>query len=359
MSDEHSDGEASASTVHGPRLLVGDVGGTKTDLAVYAVATGPRSPIITARYPSMQFGSLAALARAFLAAHELEVDFACFDVAGPVAGGHVKLTNLPWELDETELAAELGVRRCWLLNDLLAIASAVPYLVEDDLLSVRGGTTVSGGTVGVIAPGTGLGEAFLTWDGNRYHAYPSEGGHTTFGPVDDVQAELGNWMRSRFDHVSYERVCSGIAFPSIYSFFRDAKGIAESPKVAALLAATASHEQARVILDAALDPQSPDALSSATLDMFVSILGAETANLMLKVLSTGGIYMAGGIALRLAPLLRAEKWMGGAAEAGRLSELIAAVPVHVVSNPQVALIGAAGYGIEQVRHNQPLLHGSS
>jgi len=358
MSDEHSDVEASAATVHGPRLLVGDVGGTKTDLAVYAVATGPRSPIVAARYSSMQYGSLAELAKVFLNQHKLDVDFACFDVAGPVADGHVKLTNLLWELDEVELATALGVRRCWLLNDLLAIASAVPYLVEDDLLLVRGGTAVTGGTIGVIAPGTGLGEAFLTWDGNRYHAYPSEGGHTTFGPVDEIQAELGNWMRRRYDHVSYERVCSGIGFPSIYGFFRDGRGMAESPRIAALLAQTAPHEQARVIVDAALDPHAPDPLCSATLDMFIAILGAETANLMLKVLSTGGIYMAGGLTLRLAPLLRGEQWMGGAAESGRLSELIAAVPVHVISNPQVALIGAAGYGIEQVRHSQPLLHGT-
>ena len=348
----------SAATVHGPRLLVGDVGGTKTDLAVYAVATGPRSPIIAARYPSMQFGSLSALAQAFLAEHKLAVDYACFDVAGPVSNGHVKLTNLPWELDEAELATAIGVRRCWLLNDLLAIASAVPYLVEDDLLLVRGGTAVSGGTIGVIAPGTGLGEAFLTWDGNRYHAYPSEGGHATFGPVDDVQAELGNWMRRRFDHVSYERVCSGIGIPSIYGFFRDGRGLAENPKIAALLAQTAAQEQARVILDAALDPRAPDPLCAATLETFVAILGAETANLILKVLSTGGVYMAGGLVLRLAPLLRSEQWMGGAAEVGRLSQLIAGVPVNVISNPHVALIGAAGYGIEQVRHDQPLLHGT-
>lgn len=357
MSDEQTDVEASAATVHGPRLLVGDVGGTKTDLAVYAVAAGPRSPIVAARYPSTQHGSLDALARAFLAQHRLEVDFACFDVAGPVADGHVKLTNLPWELDEAELATALGVRRCWLLNDLLAIASAVPYLVEDDLLQVRGGTAASGGTIGVIAPGTGLGEAFLTWDGNRYRAFPSEGGHTTFGPVDDLQAELGAWLRRRFNHVSYERVCSGIGIPSIYGFFRDGRGMAEDAHVAARLSQTPAHEQARVILDAALDPHAPDALSQATLDMFIRILGAETANLMLKVLSTGGIYMAGGLALRLAPQLRSEQWMGGAAEAGRLSNLIAAMPIYVISNPEVALIGAAGYGIEQVRHGQPLLHG--
>jgi glucokinase len=332
-----------------PRLLAADVGGTKTDLGVFTLEAGPRAPLLTGRLPSAQHANLASLARAFLDEHGVEVECACFAVAGPVVGGHAKLINLPWALDEGTLARALGIEAAWLLNDLLATATAVPALTPGDLVTLNVGEPVPGGTIAVIAPGTGLGEAFLTWDGARYRAYPSEGGHASFGPTTPTELELCRYLAERFGHVSYERVCSGLGIANVYRFHRDRADAPESPAIAAKLAQTAEPEQALVIVDAALDPETPDALCALTLATFVSVLGSETANLILKVLATGGVYVAGGIPPRILPALRASGFLAAARSKGRFAALIARTPIHVVVNPQVALLGAASHGLERMR----------
>jgi glucokinase len=342
--------------VRGPRLLAGDIGGTKTDLAIFDRVSGPRAPLVSGRLLSEQYARLEDLVHDFLMQHDLSIDYACFDVAGPVIDGHVKLTNLPWELDEATLTQALNVHAVWLLNDLLAIASAVPFLVPRDLHPLNAGTPSHGGTIAVIAPGTGLGEAFLTWDGARYHAYPSEGGHTDFGPINRTQVDLLLYLRDRFEHVSYERVCSGIGLPNIYQFLRDTQRAPESPVIAARLGQTPLHEQAHVIIDAALHVQPSDQLCAATVDLFVAILGAETANLLLNVLATGGVYMTGGIPLHIRPALERGTLMQAAMSKGRFADLIGQVPIQLITYPQVALLGAAGYGLEQMGAVRPLMH---
>ena len=344
------------SKTGGPRLLAGDIGGTKTDLAIYTLASGPHTPITSGRLPSAKYENLESLVRDFLAQVDMTVDYACFDVAGPVINGNAKLTNLPWALNEAALQQALGVRAVWLLNDLLAIANAVPHLLQEDLYTLNPATPVPGGTIAVIAPGTGLGEAFLTWDGHRYHAYPSEGGHSTFGPINEIQMELFLYLSKQFGHVSYERVCSGLGIPNIYSFFKDSGYAPESPTLAAELAETPQNEKARVIVNAAMDANAPDQLCAATLETFVSILGAETANLMLKVLSEGGVYIAGGIPMKILPALQDDTFMKGVTNKGRLSDVVSQFPIYVIQNPQVALIGVASYGIEMVRAHFPLAH---
>jgi glucokinase len=329
----------------GPGLLAADIGGTKTDLGVYALGSGPRAPLATGRLPSTDYDGIVPLARAFLDAHGLAVEYACFDVAGPVVDGRAKLTNLPWALEEAALARSLGVKAVWLLNDLVATAAAVPYLGAGDIVTLNAGRPAAGGTIAVIAPGTGLGEAFLTWDGSRYRAYASEGGHATFGPVTPEEAALYLYVRERFGHVSYERVCSGIGMPNLYAFHRDMRHAAESPRIAARLAEAPEHEQARVIIDGALDPATPDPLCVATLENFVAILGTETSNLMLKTLSTGGVYLAGGISARILPMLQAGGFLARAKDKGRMSDVVARMPIHVVTVPQVALLGAASHGL--------------
>ena len=179
-----------AHRVPGPCLLAADIGGTKTDLGVYALGSGPRAPLATGRLPSTDYDGIVPLARAFLDAHGLAVDYACFDVAGPVVDSRAQLTNLPWVLEEAPLARALGVKAVWLLNDLVATAAAVPHLAASDVVALNAGRAVAGGTIAVIAPGTGLGEAFLTWDGHRYRAYASEGGHASFGPATPDEAAL-------------------------------------------------------------------------------------------------------------------------------------------------------------------------
>jgi glucokinase len=335
--------------VSAERLLAADIGGTKVDLGVYAIGAGPRAPLATGRLASADYAGIAPLARAFLDAHGLAVDYACFAVAGPVVDGRTRLTNLAWVLEESELAGALRLKSAWLLNDLVATASAVPHLAADDLVTLNAGTPAAGGTIAVIAPGTGLGEAFLTWDGSRYRAHPSEGGHASFGPATPDEAALYLYVRERFGHVSYERVCSGIGLPNLYAFHRDRRGVGESPTVAALLAAGPENDRARAIIDGALDPAAPDPLCAAALETFVAILGTETSNLMLKTLSTGGVYVAGGIAARIAPLLQAGGFLARVRDKGRMSAVVARMPVHVVTAPHAALVGAASHGLERMQ----------
>lgn len=333
----------------GPCLLAADIGGTKTDLGVYSLDSGPRAPIATGRLPSAAYDGIESLARVFLDERHLAVDFACFDVAGPVVEGRARLTNLPWALEEAALARSLDVAAVWLLNDLVATATALPYLLPEDLVTLNAGSPVHGGTIAVIAPGTGLGEAFLTWDGSRYRAYASEGGHATFGPTTPAEVELYRYLSGQFGHVSYERVCSGIGMPNLYRFHRDRTGVRESPAIAARLAHAAEPQQARAIIDGALDLAAPDPLCAAALDTFVSVLGTETANMMLKTLSTGGVYLAGGIPARILPVLRSGAFLARVLDKGRMSEVLARMPIHVVTAPQVALVGAASHGLERMR----------
>jgi glucokinase len=326
-------------------LLVGDVGGTKVDLAVYSREAGPRAPVAQAELPSARFASLEEVARAFLDQVRLSARQACFAVAGPVQSGRAELTNLPWVIDESRLARELGLEAVYLLNDLEAMAYAIPLLGPADLRILSAREPVPGGTIAVIAPGTGLGEAFLTWDGRRYRAHASEGGHADFAPTDALQIGLIEYLQGRFGHVSVERACSGIGIPHLYTYLRGRGTPAESPALADELAAAA--DETPVILARALDPTAPDPLCAATLDLFVRIFGAEAGNLALKVLATGGVYLAGGIPQRILPALEDGRFLEAFRDKGRMGELLAQMPVQVIL-ARAALLGAAAYGLEHM-----------
>lgn len=324
-------------------LLAGDIGGTKTALAVYSSAAGPRAALAQAEFPSTGYPDLPAIVRVFLAQVKLPVGRACFAIAGPVIGGSAKTTNLPWLVDAAALGEELGFSEVHLLNDFEAIARAVPALDKEDLYCLNAGESVPGGAIAVIAPGTGLGEAFLTWDGQRYLAHASEGGHADFAPIDATQIGLLRYLTDRFDHVSFERVCSGIGIPHIYDYLRDSGYAPETPEIASQLASIS--DRTPIIVEAALHPAAPCRLCAATLDVFVSILAAEAGNLTLKVLATGGLYLGGGIPVRMLPALERASFMQAFRRKGRLGELLARVPVQIIVSP-AALIGAATYGLE-------------
>ena len=324
-------------------LLVGDIGGTKTDLAVVSARKGPRHRLAYRRYPSRDYARLEDVVRAFRSEFDvLEVEAACFDVAGPVVGGTAQLTNLPWQLDEAALARDLGLRHAWLVNDLVATAAAVPLLRTDELDVVQDGAAQAGGAIAVLAPGTGLGEAFLTLDGDGYRPQASEGGHAAFSPAGQLELELLRHLWRRFEHVSVERVASGIGIPNVYEFLRDERGIAESPALAGRL--NGAEDRTHPILEAAVDPESPDPLARATVDLFLQVLGTEAANLALKVLATGGIYLAGGIAQRLCERLPASGFLDALRRSGRFRSTLERVPVAVVRG-EVALLGAASVGL--------------
>lgn len=322
-------------------LLAGDIGGTKTDLALFTVEAGPRAPVVQAEFASKHYPNLQAIVREFIAKHPAPIEHACFDVAGPVIAGRATITNLPWVVDAAELAQELGIASAYLMNDLEATALSVPLLGAADIHTLAVGEAVAGGPIAVVAPGTGLGEAFLTWEGNRPHAHASEGGHVDFGPTDATQLGLLSYLQERDGHVSVERVCSGIGIPNIYAYLRESGRAPESPALAQQLAA--AEDRTPLIVQAALQAQ-PDALSAATLETFVAILGAEAGNLALKVLATGGVYLGGGIPKRILPTLSSGRFIESFRGKGRMAGLLTRVPVHVILD-QTALFGAASYGL--------------
>jgi glucokinase len=327
-------------------LLAGDIGGTKTNLAIYDPEAGPRRPLVTATLPSTEYPSLEALVRSFLSDVEIEADVTriCFGVAGPVVAGQASITNLPWVMDESQLGEALGVTPVRLLNDLEAIAYAIPRLEPDDLHTINEGKAAPKGAIAVIAPGTGLGEAFLTWDKDRYCAHPSEGGHADFAPTDVLELGLLRYLWDQYEHVSNERVCSGLGLPNIYAYLK-ASGYADEPTWLAERLAQAQ-DATPVIVSNALDQEECCALCEGTLRTFVSILGAEAGNLVLKTMATGGVYLGGGISPRILPALDEGVFLRAFCHKGRMRELLARVPVHVILNDQAALLGAAAYGLD-------------
>jgi glucokinase len=326
-------------------LIAGDIGGTKTDLAIYSIQSGPHAPLAETEVHSANYPSLQAMVMEFLGQVKISVDVASFDVAGPVINGRVKTTNLPWVMDESTLAAELNLKAVHLINDLEAVALSVPALRPQDVLTINKGEAVASGPIAVIAPGTGLGESFLTWNGSQYVAHGSEGGHSDFAPTDERQIRLLQYLLPRLGHVGVERVCSGIGVPNIYEFLRDEEKIAERPEVAQSIAAAKDHTKA--IVEAAFDPQHPSELCLATVEMLVSILASEAGNLALKVLATGGVYLAGGIALHLVKLLQRPEFVQVFTRKGRFKDLMERMPIHIITT-RAALVGAATFGLQSL-----------
>jgi glucokinase len=239
----------------------------------------------------------------------------------------------------------LDLKAAHLMNDLEAVARAVPALRAEDMITINKGEPVANGPIAIIAPGTGLGESFLTWDGSEYIAHGSEGGHSDFAPTDERQIRLLHYLLPRFGHVGVERVCSGIGVPNIYEFLRDEEKIPERPEVAQSIVSAKDHTKA--IVEAALDPHYPSELCLATVDLLVSILASEAGNLALKVLATGGVYLAGGIALHLVKLIQQPQFVQTFARKGRFKDLMERMPIHIITT-RAALVGAATFGLQSL-----------
>lgn len=324
-------------------ILAGDIGGTKTILALFSPETGPHSPQAEAIFPSREYPSLEAIIQAFQVHYPGPFTAACFGVAGPVVGRRAEITNLPWVIEADRVSAVCNIPIVGLLNDLEAIAHAVPILEPEDVAMLNVGQVVPGGAIAVIAPGTGLGQAYLTWNGLTYQTNPSEGGHASFAPNTPTEIALLQYLFERLDHVSVERVCSGIGIPNIYAYFRDRVFERETPAVAERL--RIARDPTPVIVSAALDPDNPCPLSAATLETFVRILAAESGNLALKVFATGGVYIGGGIPPRILPALRDDRFLAGFTDKGRFGALLERVPVAVILNARAALLGAANVAL--------------
>jgi glucokinase len=325
-------------------LLAGDIGGTKTVLAIYA-PDGGLSPQIQTTFKSTDYPNLKTIVLDFLADAGISVDKAVFGVAGPVVDGEARATNLPWVISEAILRQAMELREVKLLNDMEATAYGVPYLASTDLYTLNDVTPQSGTAI-VIAPGTGLGEAILIYkghDGTRpaWHVIPSEGGHTDFAPTNLFEIRLLRFLMGKFGHVSYERVCSGNGMPNIYAYLRKNRFAPEKPEVAKALRKAA--DPTPIIVKAAMAGECE--LSIATLNAFVSILGAEAGNLALKVMATGGVYLGGGIPPKILAKLKDGTFMAAFVNKGRFAEMLAQIPVYVILNERTALLGAACYGL--------------
>lgn len=322
--------------------LAGDIGGTKTALAIFSTQAGIRNPLAQATFPSGRYKSLEDIVKEFLADKNLQVTHASIGVAGPVMNDRAHVTNLPWVVDARVLRQALDGAPVRLLNDLEAIAHAIPFLEPADLETLNVGTTELRGPLAVIAPGTGLGEAFLIWDGKRYRSFPSEGGHADFAPTNPIEIELLNYLHPHFGHVSYERVCSGMGIPNLYAFLKDSGRFTEPEWLRDEIAS--AEDVTRIIVQLAVEGKAE--ICVETLKLFVSILGSEAGNLALKVLATGGVYLAGGIPPRILPQLKEKNFIESFTHKGRFENWLAKVPVHVIVNPSIALLGAVCHGLE-------------
>lgn len=323
-------------------VLAGDVGGTSTRLAYFEQRGAELAIRAEGHFPSAQFPSLYRIVQLFRSQHGLIPQRACFGIAGPIIDESVKTPNLPWHIDGTQLAQEVGLPEVQLINDLTANTYGIAMLKDRDLAVLNEGQAEPTGTIAVVSPGTGLGEALAYWDGRGHRPLPSEAGHADFAPRNDLEADLLHYLRSQFGRVSYERVVSGPGLVNIYHFLRDRHYADEDPSIAAELAQA---DPAPVITRAALAGSS--ALCLRALEVFVSICGAECGNAALRFLATGGIYLGGGIPPRILTKLQEPAFLDAFCGKGRLSPLLASIPVKVILNDRTALFGAGRAAVMQ------------
>ena len=316
-------------------VLAGDIGGTKTRLAVIEVNGTQVRIEREADYPSRDYVAFEALLGDFLADAKSSLH-AVFGIAGPLRGRVVQTTNLPWRIDADALQRQFGFAHCTLLNDLEATAYGLPALGADDLLTLQTGAPDAGGNAAVIAAGTGLGEAGLFWDGQCHQPFATEGGHASFSPGDELEMSLLRYLQQRHRHISWERVVSGTGLLSLYKFLCLYHRVAAPQWLAEEMR---GGDAAAVIAGAALSGR--DKICIKTLDWFVRLYGAEAGNLALKVMSKGGLYLGGGIAPKILPLLQEGAFLDAFLNKGRMRPLLEAMPVKVILNDRAALFGAA------------------
>lgn len=320
-------------------ILAGDIGGTKTVLSIMTRdASGSLTCLQEQTFSSQQFPEFDDILTAFLPAG-VNIKSACFGVAGPVVNQRCHTTNLPWVLDAEELKTKLNTSKVKLLNDLEAMALGMLYLPEDDLVELNPNSQTQAGNIAVIAAGTGLGEAILYWDGSKHHPMATEGGHSDFAAINAQQDLLLAYLRKIYpDHVSCERILSGIGFSHLYDFLCDQGFAPPCPVVPDI---NSGIDRNAVI--SRLGVAGEDPLCAEAVRLFVELYGAETGNLALKSLATGGIYIGGGIGAKILPAMLDGNFMRAFKAKGRFISLLEKIPVKLSLNPRTPLIGAINF----------------
>ena len=318
-------------------ILAGDIGGTKTVLALYRPEDPIGQPYRVQKYASVDHPSLAPIVENFLGSLDEGPRVAAFGIAGPVIGRTVSTTNLPWVVDAGQLEQYFEIRQVDLLNDLQATACAVPFLEPGDVCTLHAQSADPGGPIAVVAPGTGLGVAFLVRTEQGYQALSTEGGHMSFGPCSPIESELLGFLRERFGHVSYERIASGSGLPNIYDYLLSRGHCPEPAWLKAEL--NAADDRTPIIVNAALEQRAE--ICTTTLDLFVRVLGGAVGNVELLLLPSGGVYLGGGIPPRILERLKRPDFLEAIHAKGRSRPLLERIPVHVILDPEAALHGAA------------------
>ncbi|HUL33087.1 MAG TPA: glucokinase [Candidatus Eisenbacteria bacterium] len=317
-------------------IIAGDVGGTKCNIALFAENKGKLDVVYRQRFASKDFARFDLIIKEFTrqASEHLnggKVLAAGFGVAGPVINNRIHATNLPWVIDADTLSTELGVKTIALMNDLGATGHSLEHLAPEDFVVLNQGKTVQGASRALLAAGTGLGQSILFWDGKRYRVVPSEGGHSDFAPHTDQQIELLKFMRKRYPQVSWELILSGRGFRTIHEFL--------APEAKHPIFDDPDADPAPFITNSGLANECP--VCTQTLDLWTEIYGAEAGNLALKVLALGGVYVAGGIAVKILPKIQDGTFFDSFRDKWHFTDMLSDVPVSVVLNESAPLIGAA------------------
>lgn len=326
-------------------ILAGDIGGTKTNLALYTYKDGALEIQVQHQFVSQKYQNFSDVIEEFISSYKIEnIEAVCLGIAGPIINGVCKTTNLPWTIDSKELQIVCNTSKVKLLNDLEATAYGMLYLNEDEFVDVNPNGKKVDANRAVIAAGTGLGEAILFYNGENYYPIGSEGGHCDFAAQNSLQDELLVWMRKRHpEHVSVERLVSGIGIYTIYEFLKE-KNFAKESKI--MLELNESDDKNAMVTKCALEG---DTLCTEAMKIFVEIYAAEAGNLALKSLSLGGVYIGGGIAPKILPFLTDGNFLKAFAAKGRFKETLMNMQIKISLNQNTALLGAVHFAIDKVK----------
>jgi glucokinase len=319
-------------------ILAGDIGGTKSNLALYGIQGEELQSVFQQSFPSKDYPALEPLVQEFISGKDATITKACFGIAGPIINNKVKTPNLPWIIDAREIARCLKLDSVLLINDLEAAAYGILKLSAGEFATLNAGLSQEQANRAVIAAGTGLGEAILYWDGSSHRPFASEGGHADFAPRTPLEVELLRHLMARFDHVSYERVISGPGLFSIYNFLKESDRFTEPTWLRERLTL---EDPGAVISEVALAEQAEICVKA--LDLFASIYGAEAGNLALRAKAVGGVFVGGGIAPKILKKLSDGTFMRAFTNKGRFRDFLSAISVKVVLNEEAALSGAGYY----------------